>query len=324
MTDATTMLHAPGALEQLQSLDLDAKVALSRRRIRAWYERWDGQVYVSVSGGLDSTVLAHIVRGTYPDVPRVFFDTGLEYPENRAQACEMGAAFVRPDKTFVQVIEQYGYPVISKRVSQCVHEARTSSPDSPIYRLRTTGIKPDGTFSKLARIPEKWMFLLEAPFAISHRCCHWLKKRPGAQHTKRTGRYPLIGVRAEEGQQRSLTWREHGCNAWKIKHPRSWPLAFWTDADIRDYLTAENVPYSRLYDMGYTRSGCMFCMFGIHMEKHPNRFDRMQETHPKQYRFCVDKLGIGRVLDYLFDRNKPLLTAAADTEAPLFTTGETQ
>jgi len=33
---------------------------------------------------------------------------------------------------------------------------------------------------------------------------------------------------------------------------------------------------------------------------------------PKQYRFCMDTLGIGKVLDYLFDHDRPLFERPAD------------
>ena len=59
-------------LKQRQILPLWAKEEMSRRRIRQWYEHWDGEVYVSFSGGKDSTVLLHIVRSLYPEVPAVF------------------------------------------------------------------------------------------------------------------------------------------------------------------------------------------------------------------------------------------------------------
>ena len=77
------MKHTIGDLRQYQSLPLSAKIIMTQRRIRAWYDHWDGQVYVSFSGGKDSTVLLHLVRELYPDVEAVFVDTGLEYPEIR-------------------------------------------------------------------------------------------------------------------------------------------------------------------------------------------------------------------------------------------------
>ena len=68
-------------LKILQALPLDIKIRKTEIRIREWYEHWGGNVYVSFSGGKDSTVLLDIVRRLYPDVPAVFSDTGLEYPE---------------------------------------------------------------------------------------------------------------------------------------------------------------------------------------------------------------------------------------------------
>ena len=101
-------------LKQMQSLPLEAKIIKSQQRIREWYEHWDGDVYVSFSGGKDSTVLLHLVRELYPDVP-----------------------------------------------------------------------------------------------------------------------------------------------------------------------------YSTIYDMGYRRTGCIFCMFGCHLEPYPNRFQRLSQTHPKLYEYCM-------------------------------------
>ena len=66
------------------------------------------------------------------------------------------------------------------------------------------------------------------------------------------------------------------------------------------------VRVGNLVHPGAQRTGCMFCMFGLHLEKEPNRFQRMALTHPKQYDFCVNKLGCGKVLDYIGVPYQPL------------------
>jgi hypothetical protein len=40
-------------------------------------------------------------------------------------------------------------------------------------------------------------------------------------------------------------------------------------------------------------------MFGVHLEKRPNRFELMKQTHPQLYSYCIKKLGIGKVLNYI-------------------------
>lgn len=111
-------------LLQRQSLPLPAKVAMSQARIREWYDYFNGDVCISFSGGKDSTVLAHLVHDLYPDVPMVFANTGLEYPEIQAFARRMGAEFVRPKMSFSEVISTYGYPIISKENAEAIYYAR--------------------------------------------------------------------------------------------------------------------------------------------------------------------------------------------------------
>ena len=68
-------------LEQRRSEPLEIKVLMSKERIHQWHEHWDGNVYVAFSGGLDSTVLLHMVLSMYPDIPGVFNYSGIVYPE---------------------------------------------------------------------------------------------------------------------------------------------------------------------------------------------------------------------------------------------------
>ena len=120
------MKHSINDLYQMQSLPLSAKVKMTERRITEWVEEYgeDG-VYVSFSGGKDSTVLLHIARKLYPYLKAVFVDTGLEYPEIREFVKTFeNVDWLKPKMSFKQVIEKYGYPFISKEVSECVECAR--------------------------------------------------------------------------------------------------------------------------------------------------------------------------------------------------------
>lgn len=118
--------HTITDLYQMQSLPLDAKIRMTERRIIEWVERYGlDNVYISFSGGKDSTVLLHIARQLYPGIKAVFVDTGLEYPEIRLFVKLFdNIDWLRPKMTFKQVIEKYGYPFISKEVSECVYGAR--------------------------------------------------------------------------------------------------------------------------------------------------------------------------------------------------------
>ena len=115
-------------LRQLQALPLDAKVLMTQQRIREWYQHFNGDVFISFSGGKDSTVLSYLVHDMYPEVPLVFANTGLEYPEIQMFARQMGAEFIRPRMSFSEVISKYGYPIIGKEVAEAIHFARRIVP----------------------------------------------------------------------------------------------------------------------------------------------------------------------------------------------------
>jgi len=279
-------------LTQKQSLPLALKEGITEDVIREWYAHWDGEVYVAFSGGKDSTVLLHQVRRIYPDTKAVFFDTGLEFPEirNFVKTFE-NVVWLKPKMNFKAVIEKYGYPVVSKQNAQRIDQYRNTKSE----KLRLIYLSRDSQY----RIPLKWRFLINAPFKISDRCCNVMKKRPAKKFTQETGLQPMIGTMAQDSKQRERTYLSKGCNSFDGKNPRSNPLSVWTEKDIWEYIKKYNIPTSPIYQMGYCRTGCAFCMFGLHMEKHPNRFELMKQTHPQLYRYCMEELGMYDVLDYI-------------------------
>ena len=151
------MKHTKNELAQMQSLPLNIKIQMTKRRIREWYEFWDGQVYVSFSGGEDSTVLLHMVRELYPDVEAVFVNTGLEFPEIQKFVKTFdNVTILRPEMRFDEVIKKYGYPIISKEVSKCVYQGRLTLKNNCkkySYQLqKLMGTAKDKNGNKKARI----------------------------------------------------------------------------------------------------------------------------------------------------------------------------
>ena len=127
-------------MKELQALPLERKIQITQTRIIEWYQHYKGQVCVSFSGGKDSTVLLHIARQIYPDIPAVFSNTGLEYSSiQRFVKTWDNVDIVVPKMNFVQVVSTYGYPLIGKEVAEAIYYARRlSSQNGHVERGRRT------------------------------------------------------------------------------------------------------------------------------------------------------------------------------------------
>ena len=285
----------PWQLKQRQAMPLWMKVEYTKKRIRAWHEHWDGEVYVSFSGGKDSTVLLDIARSIYPEVPAVFVDTGLEFPEIRDFVKTVdNVIWLKPKMTFKQVLEKYGYHVISKENAQKIHEARTTK-SAKLLHKRLHG---DSNPYKSGKIPNKWQSLIKAPFKVSHRCCHYLKIEPIHRYERSSGLHSYVGLMADDSHARRQKYMMNGCNIFEGSKPQSMPMAFWLEDDIWAYIKKNEINYSKIYNMGYDNTGCTFCMFGVHLDK-VNKFQIMKKTHPRLWDYCINKLGCGKVLDFI-------------------------
>ena len=333
-------------LRYFQAMPLDIKIAMTKQRIREWVREYgENGVYVSFSGGKDSTVLLDLVRQEFPNVEAVFVNTGLEYPEiQRFVKTFDNVTTLRPAMRFDEVIRKYGYPIIGKEVSESVSQARIAlerNDGKYTYRLKKlkgTATDTNGNLSKYNT--PKYEPLLYTDFRIGGGCCSVMKKRPAKQYEKKTGKKPIVAVMASESRAREGAWYRTGCNSFDSSRPISRPMSFWTEQDVLQYIKQNKLPTASVYGeivetdsdgceytsnllgekigsyktTGCSRTGCIFCGFGCHLEKEPSRFQRLKQTHPRQYEYCIgggeydqdglwvpnkEGLGMGHVFDTL-------------------------
>lgn len=169
---------------------------------------------------------------------------------------------------------------------------------------------------------EKYKFMLESPFDISNKCCTVMKKKPLHEYHRKTGRNPITATMASESKLRTQKWLQNGCNGFNLKIPTSNPMSFWTEQDVLLYIKINNLPICSVYGdvvidydaegsvdgqmdlselsadyglfetgkrplktTGCSRTGCVLCGFGCHLEKPgEGRFERLKETHPGMYK----------------------------------------
>ena len=235
-------VHTNERLKELQSLPLERKIQITKSRIIEWYKYWNSQVYVSFSGGKDSTVLLHLVREMFPDVEAVYVDTGLEYPEIKQFVKSYdNVTILRPEMNFRQVLDKYGYPIISKEVSRDVGRtqkngginSRTGEYTYAYKLLNDLYYDKQGRLSMFSK--GKWRFLIDAPFKISNQCCDVMKKKPLHSYEKINNKKSIVGTMASESMIRQTEWLRTGCNAFDNKNPQSKPMSFWTEQDVLEY-----------------------------------------------------------------------------------------
>jgi 3'-phosphoadenosine 5'-phosphosulfate sulfotransferase (PAPS reductase)/FAD synthetase len=282
-------------LASLRDMNLASKIIQTKFLIREAVSEFGlDKVYISYSGGKDSTVLSHIAKSLYPYILHIFANTTNEFPETlehikwEQEKNHTNIVTVIPMDangevwTFKKVVEYYGYPMFSKRVSNAI---RT-------YRHALSERTRQNSIDYINRNFKKYAGFKELP--ISDKCCDRLKKDPLRRKAKELGlECAILGILASESYQREKDWLEYGCNVFhERKDNQSRPLSFWTDEDILEYIETYKVRIPKLYEMGYTRNGCMYCGFGVQMECDGcNRYQRLKATHPIQYQYFLRNFG---------------------------------
>lgn len=322
-----------------QKLPYEAKAKYARKRALEFYDeccKRDLNVHISV-GGLDSITLLFFLRSIGLDIPAISVSS-LEDKSIQEIHEQLGIEKIKPYKSKTQVLNELGFPVISKAKAKKISllQQPNSEKQTFIHAIMTGDMGEQGNFehSDKIKLPDKWIKLfgghynehrpdLEcqiANFPVSSDCCYWMKEKPADDWAKEHNSVPYLGLMASEGGQRELGLMKNGCNYFGKDTIRSCPFAIFMRQDLLQLALDLNVPIPRaygeikqqsdgtLYTTRAQRTGCSMCGFGIHMEKRPHRFDRLHEDNEKEWHYwmydcCTDdsgnKYGWGRVLTYI-------------------------
>ena len=307
----------------MQNLPYEVKVKRAELRAREFVEKLDEMglnAHVSV-GGLDSIVLLMFLRKIGIDVPAISV-SALEDKSIQKIHKELGVERIAPGKPKVQILQEHGFPVISKKIAGRIDTLQHPTEKNKTVRhaLITGECGAQGHYAKNSRmkLPQKWLELFAgyendnegvnyqiAPFPVSNKCCLYMKEKPCEKWAKEHNSRPFLGLMASEGGQREEALTEHGCNYFGKNTIRSAPFAPFLRQDLLQLALDLNVPvpeiYGKilrkpdgsLYTTGAQRTGCSMCGFGVHMEKRPHRFDQLRIRNPKEwefwmYRCCTD------------------------------------
>ena len=223
-------------LKQRQSWTFDQKLDHAVATVENFFSRLDGRCFVSFSGGKDSTVLLDLCRRFVDkNMLAVFCNTGAEYPDvvNFVHSID-NVKIIKPASTFKEVIEQRGFPLISKETARYIRQARhTKSEKLRELRLHQNPIEG----KRFGYIPKKWQFLVQKNFDVSEECCEVLKKRPFRKFCKEMKLRPMIATTVDESRLRMEAYiRRGGCSTFAENKEASYPLSIFSEGDIWHYI----------------------------------------------------------------------------------------
>ncbi len=249
-------------LKELRPLPLDEKVSVALGVIERLLAATD-RVAVAFSGGRDSLVALHLTLRARRDVPVVFNNTGIEFPET--------VAYVR------QLAEEWKLDL---------HELRVKRNFWQLSRERGLPIGGRGNGYFLKELSEA------AGVKLSNACCNQLKITPARQFYRRTGIEGVVtGLRTEESLMRRLNFADYGALRWSRDYGAlvSWPLYAWSTADIEAYVALHDLPMNPIYDMGHQRVGCWACLQDFFRDD--SRLFILKRTHPGMYETLKKQFG---------------------------------
>lgn len=236
-----------GDLRQRQSLPLEMKIQKSIRVIEDYYEMHDGDVYIS-RGGVDSAIVSWLAeQSRYKGKIENVSIASCEPVENIRYNKEDNVTLLKAETGKMQIIESWGYPLISKQVAMAISRYTRTKHDWVKERRLNGYIGRNGKLIKDGSIPKKYQELIYAPFELSERCCDATKKKPLKKYEKQTKKYPITGEMASESRLREREYLKHGCIMHDKKRPKCTPIGFWTDQDVKECIRRYNIKIPELY-----------------------------------------------------------------------------
>lgn len=233
-----------------QNLPYEKKIA--RQKDIAWefYNEMHKRglnTHVSV-GGLDSITLYIWLKSIGINVPGISV-SGVEDKSIQKVHKALGIEIVKSYKTKVDVLNNVGFPVISKRIAGKIQLLQNPTEDNKTVRhaIITGECGEQGHFAKNSRmkLPKKWLKLFggyenenenvnyqKPNFQVSNDCCYYLKEKPCDDWAKQHKSHAYLGMMASEGGQREEALVEHGCNYYGKSTIRSAPFAIFLRQDI--------------------------------------------------------------------------------------------
>lgn len=200
-----------------QKQPYEYKVRYAEIRAREFADecsRRELNTHVSV-GGLDSITLLLFLRSIGLDVPAISVST-LEDKSIQLVHEKLGVERLKPLKSKVEIIREFGYPVLSKEIAGKIELLQNPTQKNVTVRhaiiTGETGAYGGNRKESRMKLAQKWLDRFggadeegtalgyrKAPFKVSSKCCYYLKEKPCDDWAKAHNSVPYLGLMASEG-----------------------------------------------------------------------------------------------------------------------------
>jgi 3'-phosphoadenosine 5'-phosphosulfate sulfotransferase (PAPS reductase)/FAD synthetase len=200
----------------------EEKLQRAKQLVKLWANK---DASVSCSFGKDSMVVLYLALQENKNIPVIFNNTGIEWPETLAFKEQIKLA----------------------------------------WNLNLLELKPIMSYWQVwKRIKERNLGSQDGSKNGSDLCCDYLKEKPFRKAVKENNiRYAFTGVTASESRQRMWVACQRGQEyyskkdgVWKVH-----PILYWTEKEVWQFIEENHIPLSPAYQKyAVNRLGCMFCV----------------------------------------------------------------
>lgn len=230
---------------------------------------------LNYSGGRDSHFLLWFIKNILKDnkIKIVSVNTLMEHPEILKRMRDNADVILMPIKKHKDIKIEKGIPCFTKYQDEMIKRYQNGLRSK--YHMENV-INAKGKTRFRLNNKARELLLANKLHKISGDCCKYLKKEPLIKYQKQNNKKPIIGIRSSEGVMRNKI------NSCFHKNGSFTPIYDLTDDLLKRIEERHKIEVPKVYNH-ITRTGCMGCPYGRHIEEELSLISDAQRRFVSDY-----------------------------------------